>query len=211
MNGFTAVLTPAQAAQLAQTPGVVSVEPDVAVPMSTVSSTSFLGLDAPGGLWEQVGGVNAAGEDVIIGMVDGGVWPEHPSFSDRTGANATGASGKLNYRQLPGWHGRCTPGEAFNASMCNQKLIGAQYFVEGRLANLAMPEYEYLSPRDFGGHGTHTSSTAGGNAVPVPASSGRSPASRPGRASPRTRSVSTTGTGWGRASTPTALPRSIRR
>lgn len=173
VNGFTAVLTPAQAAQLAQTPGVVSVEPDAAVPLATVSSPSFLGLDAPGGLWEQVGGVGSAGEDVIIGMVDGGVWPEHPSFSDRTGSNDAGAAGKLNYRQLPGWHGRCTPGEAFNASMCNQKLIGAQYFVAGRLANLAMPEYEYLSPRDFGGHGTHTSSTAGGNAVPVPASSGK--------------------------------------
>ena len=173
VNGFTAVLTPAQAAQLAQTPGVVSVEPDVAVPLNTVSSPAFLGLDAPGGLWEQVGGVDHAGEDVIIGMVDGGVWPEHPSFSDRTGDNKNGVGAKLNYRQLPGWHGKCTPGEAFNASMCNQKLIGAQYFVAGRLANLALPEYEYLSPRDFGGHGTHTSSTAGGNAVTVPASSGK--------------------------------------
>jgi subtilisin family serine protease len=173
VNGFTAVLTPAQAAQLAQTPGVASVEPDVAVPLSTVSTPAFLGLDAPGGLWDQVGGVERAGEDIIIGMVDGGVWPEHPSFSDRTGSNSSGQPGKLNYQQIPGWHGKCTPGEAFNASMCNQKLIGAQYFVEGRLANLAMPEYEYLSPRDFGGHGTHTSSTAGGNAVTVPASSGR--------------------------------------
>ena len=172
VNGFAAVLTPAQAAQLAQTPGVVSVEPDQAAPVDTVSSPAFLGLDAPGGLWQQLGGVRSAGENVIIGMVDGGVWPEHPSFSDRTGTNAGGA-GKLDYQQLPGWHGRCTPGEAFNASMCNQKLIGAQYFVEGRLASLAMPDYEYLSPRDFGGHGTHTSSTAGGNAgVRVPASSG---------------------------------------
>jgi subtilisin family serine protease len=173
VNGFTAVLTPSQAAQLAQTPGVVSVEPDAAVPLSTVSSPAFLGLDAPGGLWDQVGGVERAGEDVIIGMVDGGVWPEHPSFSDRTGANSSDKDGKLNYLQIPGWHGRCTPGEAFNASMCNQKLIGAQYFVQGRLANLAMPEYEYLSPRDYGGHGTHTSSTAGGNAVTIPASSAK--------------------------------------
>jgi hypothetical protein len=49
--------------------------------------------------------------------------------------------------------------------MCNQKLIGAQYFVQGRLAVLTVPDYEYLSPRDYGGHGTHTSSTAGGNAA----------------------------------------------
>jgi subtilisin family serine protease len=173
VNGFTAVLSPAQAAQLAQTPGVSSVEPDAAAPLSTVTTPAFLGLDAPSGLWDQVGGVDSAGEGIIIGMVDGGVWPEHPSFLDRTGANKNGQPAKLNYQQIPGWHGKCTPGEAFNASMCNQKLIGAQYFAEGRLANLAMPEYEYLSPRDFGGHGTHTSSTAGGNAVTIPASSGQ--------------------------------------
>ena len=173
VNGFTAVLTPSQAAQLAQTPGVASVEADVAAPLDTVTSPKFLGLDAPGGLWEQLGGVGSAGEDVIIGMVDGGVWPEHPSFSDRTASNKNGVPGKLSYQQIPGWHGKCSPGEAFNASMCNQKLIGAQYFVEGRLAALAVPDYEYLSPRDYGGHGTHTSSTAGGNAgVQVPASSG---------------------------------------
>jgi subtilisin family serine protease len=173
VNGFTAVLTPSQAAQLAQTPGVASVEPDAAAPLGTATSPRFLGLDAPGGLWEQVGGAGSAGENVIIGMVDGGVWPEHPSFSDRTGTNKNGGGGKLSYQQIPGWHGKCTPGEAFNASMCNQKLIGAQYFVAGRLASLAMPDYEYLSPRDFGGHGTHTSSTAGGNAgIAIPASSG---------------------------------------
>ena len=113
------------------TPGVASVEPDASVPLNTVTTPAFLGLDAPGGLWDQVGGVGRAGEDVIIGMVDGGVWPEHPSFSDRTGTNNNGAAGKLNYQQIPGWHGKCTPGEAFNASMCNQKLIGAQYFVAG--------------------------------------------------------------------------------
>ncbi len=174
VNGFSAVLTPEQAAQLAQTPGVASVEPDAAAPLVTVTSPAFLGLDAPGGLWEHVGGAGAAGEGVIIGMVDGGVWPEHPSFSDRTGANQNGVGGKLSYQQIPGWHGKCAPGEEFNASNCNQKLIGAQYFVEGRLANLAMPDYEFLSPRDYGGHGTHTSSTAGGNAgVQLPASSAR--------------------------------------
>jgi Peptidase inhibitor I9 len=112
VNGFSAVLTPAQAAQLAQTPGVASVEPDAAAPLVTVTSPAFLGLDAPGGLWEHVGGVGAAGEDVIIGMVDGGVWPEHPSFSDRTGTNKNGVGGKLSYHQIPGWHGKCVPGKS---------------------------------------------------------------------------------------------------
>jgi len=40
--------------------------------LSTVSTPSFLGLDTPGGLWSQVGGASAAGENIIIGMVDAG-------------------------------------------------------------------------------------------------------------------------------------------
>jgi subtilisin family serine protease len=171
INGFAAVLTPDQAAMLGQEPGVASVEEDVAAPLDTVTTPEFLGLTTPlVGLWDQVGGKDRAGEDIIIGMVDGGVWPEHPSFSDRTGSNKNGHGDKLSYHQIPHWNGKCTPGEAFNASHCNQKLIGAQYFAAGRLASeLPLPDYEYLSPRDWGGHGTHTSSTAGGNAdVPIP-------------------------------------------
>ncbi len=54
-------------------------------------------------------------------MVDTGIWPESLSFSDRTGPDGNPSKGKLVYQQIPGWHGKCTPGEAFNASMCNQK------------------------------------------------------------------------------------------
>ncbi|MEO6361855.1 MAG: S8 family serine peptidase, partial [Caldimonas sp.] len=74
--------------------------------------------------------------------------------------------GKLSYQQIPGWHGRCVPGEEFNASNCNKKLIGAQYYNAGWGGNAgidAQLPHEYNSPRDFGGHGTHTASTAGGN------------------------------------------------
>ena len=39
--------------------------------------------------------------------------------------------GKLGYRQIPGWNGKCVPGEMFTAANCNQKLIGAQYFNAG--------------------------------------------------------------------------------
>ena len=74
----------------------------------------------------------ATGENVIIGIVDSGVWPEHPSFSDRTDVNGNGTKdGKLGYQQIPGWHGKCDPGEAFTASNCNQKLIGARYYNAG--------------------------------------------------------------------------------
>ncbi len=164
-NGFAAELTEAQAATLAALPDVVAVTKDYLMTLDTSSTPDFLGLTASGGLWN----LGYKGEDVIIGIVDGGIWPEHPSFSDRTaprpGANPKD-KGKLAYQQIPGWNGKCVPGEEFNASMCNQKLIGAQYYNSGWGGNAGIDAtlpWEYNSPRDFGGHGTHTASTAGGN------------------------------------------------
>src|SRR4051812_14837391 len=166
-NGFAAELTSAQAAKIAAMTGVVAVTKDEIQYAETSSTPNFLGLDKPGGLWEQLGGVGKAGEGVVIGIVDSGVWPESLSFSDRTGTNGNATQdGKLDYQQIPGWHGKCTPGEAFNASMCNQKLIGAQWFNAawgGDSAVEAERPWEFMSPRDYNGHGTHTSSTAGGN------------------------------------------------
>ena len=164
-NGFAAELTEAQAQKLAQTPGVLAVTKDEARALDTASTPAFLGLNGPAGFWNRTG---ATGENVIIGIVDGGVWPEHPSFSDRTGTNGNGTKdGKLSYHQIPGWNGRCVPGEAFTGSDCNQKLIGARYYNAGWGGNAgvdAQIPWEYNSPRDFGGHGTHTASTSGGNA-----------------------------------------------
>ena len=168
-NGFAAELTPGQAQSLAAEPGVLAVSKDEARALDTATTPAFLGLAGPAGFWNRTG---AKGEGVIIGIVDGGVWPEHPSFSDRTGLNGNGSQdGKLDYHQIPGWHGRCVPGQAFNASNCNQKLIGARYYNAGFGGNdavAAMWPWEFLSPRDFGGHGTHTASTAGGNANVMP-------------------------------------------
>ena len=165
-NGFAARLTEAQAAKLAKQSGVVAVSPDKEYIADTSSTPAFLGLDAAGGLWSQLGGpgggksTSGAGEGIVIGVVDSGVWPESKSFTDRD------ANGKLVYQQIPGWHGKCTPGEAFNASLCNQKLIGGQHFNASRggdAATEAELPWEFMSVRDYNGHGTHTASTAGGN------------------------------------------------
>ena len=166
-NGFAAELTVAQANKMASFEGVVAVSPDMMYSIDTSSTPDFLGLTADGGLWDQLGGVDSAGEDIIIGIVDSGIWPESMSFSDRTGTNGNGTQGgKLSYQQIPGWNGSCTPGEQFPASDCNQKLIGAQYFNDswgGNAGiNASMP-WEFNSPRDYNGHGTHTASTSGGN------------------------------------------------
>jgi subtilisin family serine protease len=146
---------------------VISVDKDVAVEMDTSTTPTFLGLDAIGGLWDQLGGKKSAGEDIIIGIVDSGIWPESLSFSDRTGQNGNASKdGKLAYHQVPGWHGKCTPGENFTASLCNHKLIGGQHYNAawgGDAGIEALRPWEFNSVRDYNGHGTHTASTAGGN------------------------------------------------
>ncbi len=166
-NGFAAKLSLDQANKLTSVDGVLAVSGDELHTMDTSSTPAFLGLSDPGGLWEQLGGVDSAGDGIIIGDIDTGIWPESLSFSDRTGLNGNGTQdGKLAYQQIPGWHGKCTPGEEFTASMCNQKLIGAQWFDQGfggdAGVDASMP-WEFVSARDYGGHGTHTASTAGGN------------------------------------------------
>jgi subtilisin family serine protease len=163
-NGFAAELTDAQAQQLALSKGIVAVSKDEARSVDTSTTSTFLGLSGASGFWSKTG---AKGENVIIGMVDSGIWPESPSFSDRTGTNGNDTQdGKLDYQQIPGWHGKCVPGDQFTASNCNQKLIGARYYNAGWGGDAAVkarfPE-EFVSPRDWGGHGTHTASTAGGN------------------------------------------------
>lgn len=165
-NGFAAELSDAQAQQLALSKGVLAVSKDEVRAMDTASTATFLGLAGDNGFWARTG---AKGENVIIGMVDSGIWPESASFSDRTGTNGNATQdGKLDYLQIPGWHGKCVPGDQFDASHCNQKLIGARYYNAGWGGNAAIsanwPGAEYNSPRDWGGHGTHTASTAGGNA-----------------------------------------------
>ena len=171
-SGFAAELTEAQAQKLAQMPGVLAVTKDELRQVTTATTPNFLGLNTPDGFWSA-----SKGEDVIIGVVDSGAWPEHPSFSDRTGTNGNGTKdGKLDYQQIPGWNGRCMPGDAFSGTSCNQKLIGARYYNAGFGGNAGIAArfpYEFNSPRDWGGHGTHTATTAGGNqnvAVTGPAS-----------------------------------------
>lgn len=165
-NGFAASLNPGQANKLARLPGVISVEQDTLFQVDTNRSATFLELDAEGGLWDATGGIADAGEGVVVGIIDTGIWPENPSFSDRTGTGPRGQTGKLDYQQIPGWNGKCTPGEEFPASDCNLKVIAAQWFNQGwggdsNIKNLF--PYEYVSARDADGHGTHTASTAAGN------------------------------------------------
>ena len=166
-NGFAAKMSEAQAAKLAEQAGVVAVTKDVLQQPTTSTTPTFLGLNEPGsGLWNRLGGVDKAGEDVIVGVVDTGIWPEHPSFSDQTDfVFRTGSSGKrtLAYGPPPSrWHGECQSGEQFSQDMCTNKLIGARYYLDG-FGHFGIIKSDYKSPRDADSHGSHTASTAAGN------------------------------------------------
>jgi subtilisin family serine protease len=170
-DGFAAQLTPRQAAQVAALPEVVSVTKDELRHTDTSSTPGFLGLDAPGGLWAQLGGPegtkqrDGAGEDVVIGVVDSGIWPASKSFDDRD------ARGRLVYQPNGGFHGRCESAEkvgddSWDTDLCGKKLVGARHFNAawgGDDGVRAQRPWEFLSPRDYNGHGTHTAATAGGN------------------------------------------------
>jgi hypothetical protein len=168
LNGFSAMLTDAEVRALKARGDVASVSADGRRHLLTDYTPTFLGLDKPGGLWSQVGGKSRAGEDVVIGVLDTGVWPENPSFSDRVDANGNpswDSSAALAYTAPPAsWKGSCASGEGWEASFCNNKLIGAQYFVKGfQDAIPGLHASEFKSPRDSNGHGTHTATTSGGN------------------------------------------------
>jgi subtilisin family serine protease len=174
-NGFAAKLTEGQAAKLEGMTDVLAVTADELQTMDTSSTPTFLGLTDPGGLWEQLGGqangsagglnADGPGENIVIGVVDSGIWPESKSFSDRK-------NGKLVYQQIPGFHGKCESaenvgdGSLWDANLCNKKLIAAKHYNAawgGDAAVEAQRPWEFMSPRDYNGHGTHTASTAGGN------------------------------------------------
>ena len=174
--GFAARLTESEAARLAADPAVRAVTPDrvshptAASPDQTGGAddgplgrdgAGFLGL--PEGLWKDAGGSTKAGAGVIIGVLDTGIYPEHPSFADKPKAEG----GEQLYRgpayqPPPNWRGACQAGEEFTVTACNNKLIGARYFINGFGAENLHPD-EFLSPRDADGHGSHTAATAAGN------------------------------------------------
>ncbi|KAD4384729.1 hypothetical protein R6Q59_011123 [Mikania micrantha] len=137
INGFAATLTAEQAREIEKQDGAISARPQRLLSLHTTHTPNFLGLHQNFGFWR---GSNY-GKGVIIGVLDTGITPCHPSFND-TGVAPPPAK----------WKGKCeVPG-------CNNKLIGARNFVSGSMGGTG-------SPLDDGGHGTHTASTAGGNFV----------------------------------------------
>ncbi|XP_045790909.1 subtilisin-like protease SBT3 [Trifolium pratense] len=150
MNGFSANLSPKEYESLKNSLGYISSIPDLPLKLDTTHSPQFLGLNPNKGAWHD----SNFGQDVIIGLVDTGVWPESESFKDNGITNIPSK-----------WKGQCENSIHFNSSLCNQKLIGAKFFNKGILAKYPNITLGLNSTRDTTGHGTHTSSTAAGSRV----------------------------------------------
>ena len=179
INGFSANLTADQAIKLAKDPGVLVVAPDTEN-APDYSSTDFLKLSGPNGTWNtKFGGQDAAGKGVVVGVIDTGYTPSSPFFDGEqvkalTGAPVVGVpyrtdDGKIAMLKSDGdtFIGECQTGEDFDGSACNSKVLAAHYFAEDFIAYVPKDERsgtEKISPVDVDSHGTHTGSTAVGNA-----------------------------------------------
>ncbi|GJP40977.1 hypothetical protein CLOM_g629 [Closterium sp. NIES-68] len=155
-NAFVARLTPKQLQQLKRHPAVAEIKPNYPISKLTTNSANFLKL--PETLWS-TRGRDRAGEGVVVGIIDTGIWPEHPSFSSDV---------DLLYPDPPAtWKGTCQVTADFQ---CNRKVIGARYFNGGFRAAYGQEDTltDWTSPRDADGHGTWCAAAAAGNSnVPI--------------------------------------------
>lgn len=109
----------------------------------TTHTPQFLGL--PTGVWPTGGGFEKAGENIVIGFVDSGIYPHHPSFATYN---------EEPYGPLPKYKGKCEVDPDTKRSFCNGKIIGAQHFAEAAIAaGVFNPEIDFASPLDGDGHG----------------------------------------------------------
>ena len=185
VNGFAARLTAAQVSRLAQSAEVERIWQDTDQYLRTNNSPTFLGLQDPDV------GLRAAhgllGEGVVVGVIDSGVAPQHPSLLDTEDRTPRACRGEwattswlglwlcTAYRRNPptevvydppvGFTGACQAGDGFGPRDCNNKVVGARFYLEGFLARHTLDPREFRSPRDVDGHGTHIATIVAGNSV----------------------------------------------
>ncbi|XP_054781833.1 cucumisin-like [Prosopis cineraria] len=137
INGFVVNLKEEDVPKVAAMEGVVAIFPNGRKHLHTTRSWDFIGFP------EQVKRANTE-SDIIIGVLDSGIWPDSPSFNDS------------GFGPPPSkWKGAC------HNITCNNKIIGAKYFRSDE--NFSGDNIK--SPIDSHGHGTHTASTAAGGSV----------------------------------------------
>ncbi|KAK7280039.1 hypothetical protein RJT34_25101 [Clitoria ternatea] len=154
-HGVAAMLSQEEVEKLKLQEGVVAIFPDTKYQLHTTRSPTFLGLEpmqSTNNIWSE----KLGNHDVVVGVLDTGVWPESESFND------------TGMRPVPShWKGACETGRGFSKHHCNKKIVGARIFYHGYEAATGKidEKAEYKSPRDQDGHGTHTAATVAGSPV----------------------------------------------
>jgi len=135
-SGIAARLTPEEAQTVRGLPGIKSVERERLYHTTTFRSPEFIGADK---IWDGTavppGSSGTKGEGIIIAMLDTGIDPTHPSFANDPDCG----------------HGTTEPDKLLSFLDCSSTDPNG-------LCNGP-------NPLDTVEHGTHTSSTAGGNTV----------------------------------------------
>ena len=163
--GGVAARVPAnKIAKLLAVPGVLAVQKDT-LNQPQDDNTSFIGAT---NVWPTLGGQDNAGSNVVVGVIDTGVWPESPYFVDR-GLPAPPHPRSFYHCDFGNGSDVAHLGPTF---ACNNKLIGAYNFTQTYMAISDSDGQEFCnntthvcSPRDSEGHGTHTTTTAAGDRV----------------------------------------------
>ncbi|XP_028772578.1 subtilisin-like protease SBT5.3 [Neltuma alba] len=154
-RGFSAMLTPEQADELAEHDSVVSVFESKMNRLHTTRSWHFLGSDS---VYNGDYLPMDPRSNVIVGVVDSGIWPESKSFNDD-------GLGPVPEK----FKGECVNGENFTQAHCNKKIIGARFYSKGFTTDFGPLQSQnrtfFMSARDSDGHGTHTASTIAGSIV----------------------------------------------
>jgi subtilisin family serine protease len=174
LNGFAADLSGEEVSELRGSKDVLGVYPDEVYHPTATPSTEFLGLgssdNGTGGVWDAVGGVKEAGKGVVVGVIDTGIAPENPSFAggklgSKAGAEPWVQGDAVVFNKADGSQFRSTrvAGQNWTKQDYNTKLVGAHYFNAGAKAAGFDFKYDFVSPRDGDGHGSHTAGTAAGN------------------------------------------------
>ncbi|XP_074267458.1 subtilisin-like protease SBT2.4 [Silene latifolia] len=172
-NGFTIHTTSSQAEKLRRHPRVKLVQRDRGTKLMTTYTPDFLKL--PQNVWKQEQGSNThAGEGMVIGFIDSGIDPFHPSFANidfitNNPSNNNNNNNNVSSSSTRRFCGACETGPRFPASSCNGKIVSARFFAAGAQAIATLnASLDFLSPFDAVGHGSHVASTAAGNmGVPV--------------------------------------------
>ncbi|KAF8104392.1 hypothetical protein N665_0172s0025 [Sinapis alba] len=161
INGFAVFVSSQQAEKLSVRKEVANIVLDFSVRTATTYTPQFMGL--PEGAWVKEGGYEIAGEGMVIGFIDTGIDPNHPSFSDKD------INSQHSYSTPKHFSGVCEITPDFPSGSCNKKLIGARHFAQSAITRgIFNSSEDYASPFDGDGHGTHTASIAAGNhGVPV--------------------------------------------